>query len=288
MSPEAESVLAEHNQEAVDSLVAYISHYVLAHLDSLPPANVLPLSGFAYPPTTTAASKSASHLRQQPSAACGVLADVIGHPSSMSESGGALHDFHKECRISSPFAALSGRHVEPQLFSFHFAYFQMLNGGAVGFHAQECSAHMDVWLHACLADVSVLGLSSSAELICQPLHGCCPWHLTARKTALLTVAHEAAIYNTLTIINASGSHDSLTAGHAEHFSSLEEVVQCVRPGILLDAASVPSVRMTDRHGRVLPLNRYILDYWGHGQKQALTLANGLREGEAFRGFYNCG
>jgi hypothetical protein len=90
------------------------------------------------------------------------------------------------------------------------------------------------------------------------------------------------------IFHASTSHHSFAAGHAEDFSSLEEVVQCVRPGILLDAASVPSVRMTDRHGRVLPLNRYILDYWGHGQKQALTLANGLREGAVFRGFNKCG
>lgn len=71
------------------------------------------------------------------------------------------------------------------------------------------------------------------------------------------------------------------AGHDEVFSSAQELLQCVRPGILLDAASVPSVQMTDRHGRVLPLNRYILDYWGHGQKQALVHANGLREGAPF-------
>ncbi len=105
--------------------------------------------------------------------------------------------------------------------------------------------------------------------------------------SLLLIRLQCTTHCTLTIINASGSHDSLTAGHAEHFSSLEEVVQCVRPGILLDAASVPSVRMTDRHGRVLPLNRYILDYWGHGQKQALVLANGLREGD-HSGFNKCG
>ena len=53
---------------------------------------------------------------------------------------------------------------------------------------------------------------------------------------------------------------------------------CVRPGVLLDAASVPSVRNTDRHGNSVPLNCYILDYWGHGQKQLLTSANGMREG----------
>ena len=180
MSPEAECVLAEHNQEAVDSLVAYISRYVSAHLDNLPPANVLPLSGFAYPPTTTAASKSATGLRQQPSAACGGSAHATAHPSSMSERGGALHTFRKGCRISSPFAALSGRHIQPQLFSFQFACerkenftlfsghnasllrrqpgaqfacVQMLNGSACALHAQECSAH--IWLVCGFANASV-------------------------------------------------------------------------------------------------------------------------------------
>lgn len=70
----------------------------------------------------------------------------------------------------------------------------------------------------------------------------------------------------------------MLAGYDEEFSSTQQLVQCVRPGILLDAASVPSVQMTNRNGQVLPLNRYILDYWGHGQKQALVHANGLREG----------
>ena len=62
---------------------------------------------------------------------------------------------------------------------------------------------------------------------------------------------------------------------------MEQLVQCVRPGVLLDAASLPCLHTTDRHGRLLPLNRYILDYWGHNQKQALVTANGMREGAQF-------
>ena len=146
MSPEAESVLAEHNQEAVDSLVAYISHYVSAHLDSLPPANVLPLSGFAYPQTSTAASKSASKfasdLRQQALAACGRSVHATGYSSSMSEGGRALHNFRKECRISSPFAALSGRHVKLQLLSSPLCFSRCKTGSAFALHAQERSAHI--------------------------------------------------------------------------------------------------------------------------------------------------
>ena len=306
MSPEAECVLAEHNQEAIDSLVAYISRYVSAHLDSLPPAIVLPLSGFAYPPTTTAASKSATGLRQQPSAACGGSAHATAHPSGMSEGGGALHTFRKGCRISSPFAALSGRHIQPQLFSFQFACerkenfmlfsnhnasllrrqpgaqfacVQMLNGSACALHAQECSAH--IWLVCGIANASVWESTAWQNVFA----GCCAAvvftsHCKGGCTlSVLLMRSRQTTHCTLAIISASTSHDSLTAGHAEDFSSLEEVVQSVRPGILLDAASVPSVHMTDRHGRVLPLNRYLLDYWGHCQKQALTLANGLREGD---------
>lgn len=71
----------------------------------------------------------------------------------------------------------------------------------------------------------------------------------------------------------------MLTGQGETFSSVEETVQCVRPGVLLDAASVPSVRNTDRHGHHILLNRYILDYWTHGQKKPLTTANGMREGE---------
>ena len=78
----------------------------------------------------------------------------------------------------------------------------------------------------------------------------------------------------------------LLAGYDETFSSTQQLVQCVRPGILLDAASVPSVQMTNRNGQVLPLNRYILDYWGHGQKQALVHANGMREGVLLMHLYD--
>lgn len=80
-----------------------------------------------------------------------------------------------------------------------------------------------------------------------------------------------------TVATCANSHVTL-AGYDEAFSSTQQLLRCVRPGILLDAASVPSVQMTNRNGQVLPLNRYILDYWGHGQKQALVHANGMREG----------
>lgn len=34
--------------------------------------------------------------------------------------------------------------------------------------------------------------------------------------------------------------------------------------------------------QAVPLNRYVLDYYHHGQKSALIEANGLREGDAWQ------
>jgi hypothetical protein len=34
--------------------------------------------------------------------------------------------------------------------------------------------------------------------------------------------------------------------------------------------------------QVVPLNRYALDYWKHGQRQALSTSNGLRESDAWQ------
>lgn len=67
-------------------------------------------------------------------------------------------------------------------------------------------------------------------------------------------------------------------GQGEDFRTAEQVVQCVRPGVLLSAATIPSVRTTDASGQQVLLNRYVLDYWKHGQRRALQEANGMREG----------
>ena len=50
LGSEVGRLLAEHNQEAVDNLVAYITAYITSNADTLPPNNAMPLSGFTYPP----------------------------------------------------------------------------------------------------------------------------------------------------------------------------------------------------------------------------------------------
>ncbi len=69
-------------------------------------------------------------------------------------------------------------------------------------------------------------------------------------------------------------------GGSESFKTAEVLIRVARKGLLLDVSVVPTVRLTDRHGQDIPLNRYILDYWSHRQKQPLIKGNGLREGTA--------
>lgn len=100
LSPQIEALLKQHNQDAVDNLVDYVTGYVSSHADSLPAANRLPLSGLCYP-SPPVSSLPASEQQS-----------VTGSKASAEVSHGrgsdALTQFRKPCRISSPFVALSG------------------------------------------------------------------------------------------------------------------------------------------------------------------------------------
>lgn len=118
LDPDIDRLLADHNQEAVDNLVAYITTYIYLHAEALPPGNVLPLSGFAYPPLAaqgSCAEPTAALTKQLP------LTDSAGMSSSSFESEqgsgrlskygrgmGALQVHHKTHHVSSPFVSLSG------------------------------------------------------------------------------------------------------------------------------------------------------------------------------------
>ncbi|KAK9832186.1 hypothetical protein WJX74_002273 [Apatococcus lobatus] len=71
------------------------------------------------------------------------------------------------------------------------------------------------------------------------------------------------------------------SGMGDDFASPGELVRCVKPGLLLNANTIPPVRQVTRHGLPVALNRFVLDYWQHGQKQALVQANHMREGDAY-------
>lgn len=50
---------------------------------------------------------------------------------------------------------------------------------------------------------------------------------------------------------------------------------------LLPLITLTTLTRTCLH-QAVPLNRFALDYWKHGQKAALVTANGLREGDAWQ------
>lgn len=121
LSSEVDSLLAAHNQEAVDNLVAYISAYISSNAAALPASNVMPLSGFTYPPPAACASVS----QQQPLLEAGMSSDRVqaggasrpgGHDSGALQVSGALQAYRKKHQVSSPFISLSGMHTAIGLF----------------------------------------------------------------------------------------------------------------------------------------------------------------------------
>lgn len=101
LSPEVEAIIAEHNTEALNSLLSYVSGYITANIAVLPPDNVLPLSGLSYPMPHVQTLSPSDPVQQ------GVVS-------------GALLEHHKEVVIVSPFVALSGRYPgisEPVVFA---------------------------------------------------------------------------------------------------------------------------------------------------------------------------
>ena len=118
LSPEVGSLLAAHNQEAVDNLVAYITAYISSSAEALPPGNVLPLSGHTYPPCAACTPSD-----QQLVLEAGVSSDLAQEGGGTSKLGGqvsgALQAYRKQHRISSPFVSLSGVGVADSFLILH-------------------------------------------------------------------------------------------------------------------------------------------------------------------------
>ena len=107
LSLEVDSLLAAHNQEAVDNLVAYITAYISSNTSALPPGNVLPLSGFTYPPNA-ACTASQQQLLLAPGMSSDLALEGDGTPRLGGQVSGALQAYRKQHLVSSPFVSLSG------------------------------------------------------------------------------------------------------------------------------------------------------------------------------------
>ncbi|KAF7974023.1 hypothetical protein HWV62_13539 [Athelia sp. TMB] len=74
------------------------------------------------------------------------------------------------------------------------------------------------------------------------------------------------------------------SGHSEVYHSVSELARTSRSGLHLNESVIPSTahitaKPGDPGSDTFALNAYLLDFYTHGQKQALDKANGIRPGE---------
>ena len=69
-----------------------------------------------------------------------------------------------------------------------------------------------------------------------------------------------------------------TSGHADSFDTIDDLAQNTREGILVEASAVPSM---DDFINPPVLNAYLLDFFKHGQVEALVNGNGIRRGDVW-------
>lgn len=92
LEPGIQLILEEHNRDVLGTLLAYVRNYMSSHVEELPVASVLPLSGFHYPVDLSGQATGRAHRQE------GLSAAVVG----------ALQQYRKAFVISSPFVAISG------------------------------------------------------------------------------------------------------------------------------------------------------------------------------------
>jgi ATP-dependent RNA helicase DDX60 len=69
-----------------------------------------------------------------------------------------------------------------------------------------------------------------------------------------------------------------TSGHRDSFDTINDLGHNTREGILIEASAVPSM---DDFINPRPLNAYLLDFFKHGQREALVHENGIRRGDVW-------
>jgi len=98
-----------------------------------------------------------------------------------------------------------------------------------------------------------------------------PFHQHLRSVAIPIIARSPFVAN---------------SGHSECYHSVSELARTSRSGLHLNESVIPSMAHItaepgDRGSDTFALNAYLLDFYTHGQKQALDKANGIRPGEVW-------
>lgn len=71
------------------------------------------------------------------------------------------------------------------------------------------------------------------------------------------------------------------SGFTDGFDSIHELCETVRAGVFLDESSIPYIPIYPDETGGTPFNAYILDFFKHGDLQALVRDNGIKQGDVW-------
>jgi hypothetical protein len=69
------------------------------------------------------------------------------------------------------------------------------------------------------------------------------------------------------------------SGLTDEFSSIHELVATVRAGVFLDESAIPYIPIYPEETNNVPFNAYLLDFFKHGDINALVRDNGIKRGD---------
>eukprot|EP01116_Phalansterium_solitarium_P013512 TRINITY_DN30896_c0_g1_i1.p1 TRINITY_DN30896_c0_g1~~TRINITY_DN30896_c0_g1_i1.p1 ORF type:complete len:1741 (-),score=432.81 TRINITY_DN30896_c0_g1_i1:116-5338(-) len=71
-------------------------------------------------------------------------------------------------------------------------------------------------------------------------------------------------------------------GHGDHYHSVDELIRTVCPGIHIDGKAIPLMKLRNSNDERLHWNRYIVDFYEHGQLGQIVKHNRIRSGDAWQ------
>ncbi|KAL0940461.1 DEAD/DEAH box helicase [Colletotrichum truncatum] len=74
---------------------------------------------------------------------------------------------------------------------------------------------------------------------------------------------------------------SALSGFTDDFSTIHELCQTVRAGVFLEEESIPYIPIYPDETNNVPFNAYILDFFKHGDMEALVRDNGIKKGDVW-------
>ncbi|KAH7313698.1 hypothetical protein B0I35DRAFT_355734 [Stachybotrys elegans] len=71
------------------------------------------------------------------------------------------------------------------------------------------------------------------------------------------------------------------SGFTDEFETIHELCETVRSGVFLEEESIPYIPIYPHETQGVPFNAYILDFFKHGDMQALVRDNGIKSGDVW-------